>query len=222
MTHCVHNGWPRRRQCLWNSSPLIRWNGTRQTYTARLMAMQTQAARSIRFRGSPDDRPVYRVDLHPDDGLYPLPYMARQADGSAWEEECTAPGSAQARQGFYPDGSRSFEEIDRLGIGDDGTAGLLSAIADVTFHRIQPPSGYIKGLPEGQRTDAGSGPVPPELRGRDFFPYKPWHLPAAPARPGLARTVNLVQQVMDSGAATVRSGPRAARRSKRLATGSIC
>jgi hypothetical protein len=33
----------------------------------------------------PDDggTPVYEVELRPDDGLYPLPYMARQADGSA-------------------------------------------------------------------------------------------------------------------------------------------
>jgi L-asparaginase len=148
---------------------------------------------------TPTDKPVYCVELLPEDGLYPLPYMARQADGSAWEEECVSPGSPLARQGFYPDGSRSFEEIDRLGIGDDGTAGLLSAIADVTFHRIQPPSGYTKGLPEGQRTDQGSGPILPEHRGRDFYPYKPWHLPAAPARPGLARTANMVQRIMDSG-----------------------
>ncbi len=150
-------------------------------------------------RTTPSDKPVYRVDLHPDDGLYPLPYMARQADGSAWEEECTAPGSPQARQGFYPDGSRSFEEIDRLGIGDDGTAGLLSAIAEVDFHRVQPPSGYTQGLPEAQRSDVGTGDIPPEVRGRDFYPYKPWHLPAAPARPGLALTANVVQAVMDSG-----------------------
>jgi hypothetical protein len=148
---------------------------------------------------SPADKPVYRIELRPEDGLYPLPYMARQADGSPWEEECAAPGSPLARQGFYPDGSRAFEEIDRLGIGDDGTAGLLSAIADVRFHRIQPPSGYTKGLSAAQRSDVGEGDIATELRGRDFYPYKPWHLPAAPARPGLARTVNAVQRIMDSG-----------------------
>src|SRR5689334_6385563 len=31
-------------------------------------------------RENADDKPVYKVTLHPDDGLYSLPYMARQAD----------------------------------------------------------------------------------------------------------------------------------------------
>jgi len=43
-------------------------------------------------RASEANKPVYEVELHPDDGLYPLPYMAVQADGQAWEEECAAPG----------------------------------------------------------------------------------------------------------------------------------
>src|SRR5215831_9867130 len=38
-------------------------------------------------RLSPTDRPVYEVELKPEDGLYPLPYMALQADGRPWEEE---------------------------------------------------------------------------------------------------------------------------------------
>ncbi len=33
------------------------------------------------------DTPVYRVEIRPEDGLYPLPYMARQADGGAWEDD---------------------------------------------------------------------------------------------------------------------------------------
>src|ERR671923_1028792 len=36
-------------------------------------------------RQSPDDVPVYEVTLRPEDGLYPLPYMARQANGQPWE-----------------------------------------------------------------------------------------------------------------------------------------
>src|SRR5690606_2285574 len=36
-------------------------------------------------------RPVYRVTLNPEDGLYPLPYMALQADGSAWDGDGTSP-----------------------------------------------------------------------------------------------------------------------------------
>ena len=71
--------------------------------------------------GPPDG--YYQVELRPEDGLYPLPYMATQADGGAWEEECAFPDAPEpkARQGFFPDGSRSFEEIDRLQIGEKGT-----------------------------------------------------------------------------------------------------
>ena len=74
-------------------------------------------------RQSATDKPVYEVELRPEDGLYPLPYMATQADGAAWEEECAFHDAPQpkARQGFFPDGSRSFEEIDRLQIGEKGT-----------------------------------------------------------------------------------------------------
>src|SRR6476660_8455605 len=42
---------------------------------------------------SDGDKPVYEIELKPEDGLYPLPYMALQADGSAWEEETVAPFS---------------------------------------------------------------------------------------------------------------------------------
>ena len=52
------------------------------------------------------DKPVYRIDLDPGDGLYPLPYMARQADGSAWEDDCAYPNAPaeKSRQPYYPDG----------------------------------------------------------------------------------------------------------------------
>src|ERR1700734_3845462 len=63
-------------------------------------------------RTSADDKAVFEIELLPEDGLYALPYMALQADGQPWEEECGKPGAdpAQARQGFFPDGSRSFEK----------------------------------------------------------------------------------------------------------------
>lgn len=35
-----------------------------------------------RDKAADSDRPVYEVELRPEDGLYPLPYMALQADGS--------------------------------------------------------------------------------------------------------------------------------------------
>src|SRR6202158_3564234 len=104
--------------------------------------------------------------------------MTRQADSQPWEEECTAPlaPAAQARQGFFPDGARSFEEIDRLQIGDAGTGNLIAAKAEIDFYRILPPAGYTKGLPADRRTDTGiaagtdtgAGDIPPERRGADF------------------------------------------------------
>lgn len=150
---------------------------------------------------SATDKPVYAVTLTPEDGLYPLPYMARQADGSAWEEECAAPFAPveRARQPFYPDGARTFEEIDRLGIGEDGRGDLIARRADIDFHRIVPPSGYTKGLPAAERTDVGEGDIPPEVRGRDFFPYKPGHISAQPPRQSLARIVNRVQRILADG-----------------------
>jgi L-asparaginase len=152
-------------------------------------------------RQSASDKPVYEVELRPEDGLYPLPYVATQADGGAWEEECAFPNAPEvkARQGFFPDGSRSFEEIDRLQIGENGTGNLISANAEVDFYRILPPSGYTKGLPADRRTDTGAGDIPPERRGVDFFPYKPAHLAASTPRPSLARATNAAQEILASG-----------------------
>jgi L-asparaginase len=152
-------------------------------------------------RSSAEDKPVYEIELRPEDGVYPLPYMARQANGHSWEEECATPGAPaeNARQGFFPDGSRSFEEIDRLSIGSEGVASSISSLANVDFYRLLPPSGYTKGLPAHLRTDVGDGDIPPEIRGKNFFPYKPRHLSARPPRPTLARVTNIAQKVMSSG-----------------------
>jgi L-asparaginase len=152
-------------------------------------------------RTSPADKAVYEVELHPEDGLYPLPYMAVQADGQPWEEECATPGAAaaMARQGFFPDGSRSFEEIDRLSIMPNGTSSAISSKASVDFFRIAPPSGYTKGLPQARRSDVGAGDIAPEIRGKHFFPYKPYHIAAAPPRPVLAKITNDVQRILSSG-----------------------
>ena len=135
-----------------------------------------------RARQGPDDVGVYEVTLRPEDGLYPLPYMARQADGQAWEGDGVAPQAPaeRSRQPFYPDGSRLFEEIDRLGIDEDGVANMLSSKAEFEFHCAAPSAGYKKGLPASARTDVGTGDIAPEAHGRDFFPYRPIHLRAEP------------------------------------------
>lgn len=152
-------------------------------------------------RKSDGDKPVYEIELKPEDGLYPLPYMATQADGTAWEEEVAVPMGPhhKARQGFFPDGSRSFEEIDRLSIDTDGTAGLISSKADVDFYRVMPPGGFKKGLPAHLRTDVGTGDIAPEQWGRDYSGYKPYHLGSIPPRPALAKITNATQEIADSG-----------------------
>ncbi|MBI2315921.1 MAG: asparaginase [Betaproteobacteria bacterium] len=152
-------------------------------------------------RQGPNDKPVLEVELRPEDGLYPMPYMARQADGSAWDDDCAEPGAppSRSRQPFYPDGSRVFEEIDRLGIGEYGRGNLISSQAEIDFYRVLPPSGYTKGLAAGERADVGEGDIPPEVLGRDFFPYRPRHLGASPPRGSLARIVNAVQEILARG-----------------------
>jgi hypothetical protein len=148
---------------------------------------------------SPSDKPVYEIELSPEDGYYPLPYMARQADGRPWEEECTDPKAPneKARQPFFPDGARSFAEIDQLGIGVDGVGNLISSRADIDFHRIVPPAGYVS---QGEK------------RGVDFFAYKPVHLENGPPKGSLAVILNRVRKILDSsdydGAIWTQGSPR--------------
>src|SRR5207253_2626598 len=140
-------------------------------------------------------------------GKYGLPLLT-SPDGSPLRfdalraQRLAAPVMApeqQARQPFYPDGSRLFEEIDRLGVGEKGIGNLISGRADIDFYRVVPSSGYTKGLAAKLRTDVGDGDIAAEVRGRDFFPYRPYHLGPAPPRPALARIANAVQRVLASG-----------------------
>lgn len=152
-------------------------------------------------RTGPGDKPVYQVTLKPEDGLYPLPYMARQANGQPWETDGTeknAPAEL-CRVPFFPDGSRLFEEIDRLGISDEGVGCLLTAKADFDFYRALPSGGYAKGRSAGERTDIGAGDIAPEIRGTDFFPYRPTYLRIEPPMAALARLTNVVQKALASG-----------------------
>lgn len=143
-------------------------------------------------RSGASDRPVYAIELRPEDGLYPLPYMARQRDGKAWDGAAAYPGAPfeLTRQSFYPDASRIFEEIERSG-------GSLLGLADYHFYRPAPSGGYTKGLPARLRTDRGTGDIPPEKRGEDFFRYGE-HRADAP-RGRLAIATRIVQEAMGSG-----------------------
>lgn len=144
---------------------------------------------------------VYVAVLEPEDGLYPLPYMARQADGSAWEDAVAYPFAPQdqARQTFYPDASRIYEEIDRLGVGGAGVANTLSDLAEFRFYRAAPSGGYKRGLPAALRTDEGDGDIAPETLGEDFWIYFPFHLRAEPHLIALASATNLVQRTLRDG-----------------------
>lgn len=139
-----------------------------------------------------DDKPVYAVTLKPQDGLYALPYMGRQANGEAWDGVASKPGApfSESRQTFVPDASRIFEEIERNGGG-------IYAIADYEFYRAVPAGGYTKGLPKNKRTDVGEGDIPPEKLGEDFFTYGPYA--ASQGRSKMARSVNFVQSALNSG-----------------------
>ncbi|MEV8638023.1 asparaginase domain-containing protein [Streptosporangium sp. NPDC051023] len=139
-------------------------------------------------RPSGDATPVYEVELHPDDGLYPLPYMARQADGSAWDETAATPLAppGDTRQTFYPDARRLYEEIERFGLADHGTGAPLGSVADFEFFRAAPSGGYTTG-PDAER------------HGQDFFIYYPYHLQSEPGLTHLAKATNQVQAILSTG-----------------------
>jgi len=152
-------------------------------------------------RMSPGDKPVYEITLRPEDGLFPLPYMARQVNGQAWEMDGTEKNSPAefCRVPFFADGFRLFEEIDRLGISDEGVGCLLTAKADFDFYRALPSGGYATGRSSHERTDIGEGDIAPETRGVDFFPYRPGYLRKEPPMAALARVTNTVQRALASG-----------------------
>jgi L-asparaginase len=150
---------------------------------------------------SATDKPVYEIKLRPEDGLYPLPYMARQANGQSWEMDGTEKNAPSdlVRVPFFPDGSRLFEEIDRLGISDEGIGCMLTAKAEFDFYRALPSGGYTTGRRAEERTDVGEGEIVPEIRGVDFFPYRPGYLRKEPPLAALARVTNVVQRALASG-----------------------
>ena len=139
-----------------------------------------------------DGKDYYEVELRPDDGHYPLPYMARRANGSEagqpFEEgDLYNPAIGfGGRQFFYPDASRIFEDINRTvgGRDESGEGSTLDRLADFDFIRALPPGGY---------TQQG------ETLGIDFFPYKPFAIGQTPTLDKLARVSNVVRRTLASG-----------------------
>ena len=119
-----------------------------------------------------DGKEYYEVELRPEDGPYPLPYMGRRKggpDGVPFEAGDMSDPELNygGRQFFYPDASRIFADIDRTISGRDerGEANILDRKADFDF---------IRALPSGGFTSRG------EVGGVDYFPYRP---PALARRP---------------------------------------
>jgi L-asparaginase len=137
-------------------------------------------------RRSESDRPVYEIELLPDDGYYPLPYMAQKKGGGAWETDGVTPAASRedSRQPFMPDGVRTFAEIDQLGIGPDGVGNMISNRAEVDYYRVAPSGGYMS---------RGEEP------GKDFFPYRPFNLSVSPPRMSLAHIANATQRILSGG-----------------------
>ncbi|MBI2183772.1 MAG: asparaginase [Thaumarchaeota archaeon] len=139
-----------------------------------------------------DGKDYYEVTLKPEDGPYLLPYMARRGDGSKNGVPFEAGDLENAalnyggRQGFYPDASRIFMDIDRTisGRSEHGEGSILDRMADYDFVRVLPPGGHRK---KG------------EVAGIDYFPYKPGALAKSVRTGDLARVANTVQKTIDTG-----------------------
>ena len=140
-----------------------------------------------------DGKDYLEVTLNPEDGPYPLPYVARRnKEGSSKGVPFEANDLLDAaidyggRQSFYPDSSQLFKEIDRTiyGRSEDGEGGMLGSKADFDFVRV---------LPSGSYTSKG------EVSGVDFFPYKPYARAKNVRRGDLARVTNIVQNAVSTG-----------------------
>lgn len=75
--------------------------------------------------------------------------------------------------------------------------GKILGLADFDFYRAAPSGGYTKGLSAAKRTDRGTGDIPPEKRGMDFFRYGEHRADAPRGRLALATT--MIQKAMSSG-----------------------
>ncbi len=139
-----------------------------------------------------DGNDYYEVELRPEDGPYPLPYVARRANGSGHgqpfeEADLFDPDlNYGGRQFFYPDASRMFAEIDRTISGRDesGEGSTLDRRADFDFIRVLPPAGYTRN---GEKS------------GVDYFPYRPLAVRRSPRYRDLAKATNSVRAALSSG-----------------------
>ena len=170
----------------------------------------------------PDDKAVFEIEIHPEDGLYPMPYMARQANGQAWEANALRRcAREQAGKASIPTARAASRKSTAVGRRRRRRQSHL-LVRGVDFYRVLPTGGYTKGLPAARRTDMGEGDIPPETRSKDFFAYRPFHLGEAPPARRWRKSPMPRGAFSPAGNMTARSIPRAARKSRRSPTGSIC
>ena len=159
-----------------------------------------------------DEKDYYEVELLPEDGPYPLPYVARRANGSEqgqpFEEADLFDPSLNfgGRQFFYPDASRMFAEIDRTISGRDesGEGSTLDRKADFEFIRVLPPGGYTQKA---------------RNRGWTTSPTVPWPSGALPGIGTWPTWSTRCRRRWTAGNTPAASGWKAARRWKRPPTG---
>ncbi len=137
--------------------------------------------------------------------------------------EKNAPGEL-CRVPFFPDGSRLFEEIDRLGISDEGVGCLLTGKANFDFYCALPSGGYERACVDQRGINIGAGYIAPEPAAQISSPYRPGYFARKELlMAALARVTDVVQQALTSGNIWARFGWKAVRLSKkRLLIGSIC
>ena len=165
----------------------------------RLTAISTQPVFFTKSATGPDDKPVYEITLEPEDGLYPLPYMARQANGQPWETDGTeknAAGRTDARAVF----SRRLALIRRdRPLGDFRRRGGLFAYRKAAFRFLSRSAVgrlHDRGEARASAPISATATFAPEIRGSDFFPYRPGYLRKEPPMAALARLTNVVQRAL--------------------------
>ena len=147
-----------------------------------------------------DGNDYYEVELRPEDGPYPLPYVARRANGTGQgqpfeEADLFDPGlDYGGRQFFYPDASRMFAEIDRTISGRDesGEGSVLDRRADFDFIRVLRTGRlHPEGREDPASTTSPTGPWPSAARpatatwrGPPTPSARPWPAASTPAASG--------------------------------------
>ena len=162
--------------------------------------LSRQRRRFSKQRTRPTDKPVFEVIMRPEDGLYPLPYMARQGNGQPWETDGTEKNvpSELCRVSFFPDGLAASSKNRPLGVSDEGIGSLLTGKAE-SILRALPSGGYAKGRSAASAPTSARETIARRCAVSIFSSVPSW-LFAQKSRPcRAARVTNVVQRALGSG-----------------------